>query len=127
MQRSQFAGEHRIFNRDSTVLVNISEDAWFGDSLAPHQRLQMAQMRARELSRPMVRSANSGPSAFIDIAGRVVKQTEQFESATLSMVVQPQTGATPFARLGNWVVWLAVWLAVLCLTILTINSRRRSF
>ena len=78
-------------------------------------------------SRPMVRSANSGPSAFIDIAGRVVKQTEQFESATLSMVVQPQTGATPFARFGNWVVWLAVWLAVLCLTILTINSRRRSF
>lgn len=110
-----FAGEHRVFNADSTVLINISEDAWFGDSLAPHQRLQMAQMRAHELSKPMVRSANSGPSALISKRGEVMATTAQFEVATLSVQVQPQQGATPYQQFGNWIVWLAIACAILLL------------
>ena len=105
-----FAGEHRLFNRDAAILVNISEDAWFGDSLAAHQRLQMAQMRAYELARPMVRSANSGPSAFIDHRGHIVSSSAQFQPATLSHAVQPQNGDTPFARFGNWIIWLSLLL-----------------
>ncbi len=107
-----FAGEHRRFNSDSTILVNISEDAWFGDSLAPWQRLQMAQMRAYELARPMVRSANSGPSAIISEAGEVLVETPQFEAATINQAVQPRTGDTPFSRFGNWIVWLALAVAL---------------
>ena len=103
-----FASEMRRYSGDATVLVNISEDAWFGDSLAPHQRLQMAQMRARELSRPMVRSGNSGPSGFIDHRGSVLATTPIFESTTLRRTVQPQTGETPYKRLGDWIVWLSL-------------------
>jgi len=102
-----FAAEYREFVGDATVLVNISEDAWFGDSFAPHQRRQMAQMRARELSRPMIRSANSGPSLFIDERGFLLEASAQFKTATLSREVQPHTGDTPFKRFGNWVVALA--------------------
>jgi apolipoprotein N-acyltransferase len=105
-----FAAEYREFVGDATVLVNISEDAWFGDSLAPHQRRQMAQMRARELSRPMVRSANSGPSSFIDHRGVLLAATKQFEVATLARQVQAHTGETPFKRYGNWIIGLSFLL-----------------
>ena len=108
-----FANESRSNVGNATVLVNISEDAWFGDSLAPHQRLQMGQMRARELSRPMVRSANSGPSAFISHYGEVLASTPQFEPATLSFQVQPQTGDTLYKLYGNWIIWLIILLLVI--------------
>ena len=103
-----FASEMRRQVGDSTLLVNISEDAWFGDSFAPHQRLQMAQMRARELARPMIRSANTGPSAFINELGEVLIKTEQFEVHHILHAVRPQTGETPYKLFGNWVVWLAM-------------------
>jgi len=90
------------------MLVNISEDAWFGDSLAPHQRLQMAQMRARELSRPLIRSANSGPSVVINQRGEVVAITPQFSVQTLNHEVQPQIGDTLFKQFGNWVIVFSI-------------------
>jgi len=103
-----FASEVRQFVGDATLLINISEDAWFGNSLAPHQRLQMAQMRARELSRPLVRSANTGPSVVINELGKVVASTPQFVQKTLLHSVQPQSGDTPYKRFGNWIIWLCV-------------------
>jgi len=93
----------------ATVLVNLSEDAWFGNSLAPHQRLQMARMRALETARPMVRSANTGPSALIDHRGVVQARSAQFEELVLRAEVVPRAGATPYVRVGNW---LAVMLAL---------------
>ena len=105
-----FSGEHRKHTQAATMLVNISEDAWFGDSLAPHQRLQMAQMRAKELALPLVRSANSGPSVFINEHGRIEQQSAQFEGATLTAVVQPRSGATTFRIYGEWVVYLSLLL-----------------
>lgn len=105
-----FSGEYRAHVGDATMLVNISEDAWFGDSLAPHQRRQMAQMRAAELGRPMVRSANSGPSLFIDERGQVQYETEQFKTLYYQQAVQPMTGQTPFMRIGNWPLWLSCFV-----------------
>jgi len=96
----------------ANVLVNVSEDAWFGDSLAPHQRLQMARMRALETARPMVRSANTGPSAVIDYRGEVVARSPQFEELVLRAEVVPRAGATPYVRVGNWLV---VALALVCI------------
>jgi len=107
-----FANEYRENVGDATLLVNISEDAWFGDSLAPHQRAQMAQMRARELSRPLVRAANSGPSLFIDERGILQASTPQFEEHTLSRDVQPHTGDTPFKSFGNWIVSLSFLMLI---------------
>jgi len=103
-----FANEYRKTVGDATMLVNISEDAWFGDSLAPHQRMQMAQMRAAELARPLVRSANSGPSMLIGVQGRVLNQTAQFSVESAVFTVQPHEGDTPFKRFGNWLVYLAL-------------------
>jgi apolipoprotein N-acyltransferase len=108
-----FANEYRRALGEATLLVNISEDAWFGDSFAPHQRLQMAQMRARELARPMVRSANSGPSAFINHRGQVQSTSEQFAPATLVQWVQPKTGTTFYQRFGNWFVYLMIIVVII--------------
>lgn len=85
----------------ANFLINLSEDAWFGDSLAPHQRLQMARMRARETGRPMARAANTGPSAFINHNGGVTQVSEQFQTQILRGTVQPRTGATPFVNHGS--------------------------
>jgi apolipoprotein N-acyltransferase len=97
----------------ATLLVNVSEDAWFGDSLAPHQRVQMARLRALEAGRPMLRAANTGPSVVIDEHGRIIARSPQFRTDVLTAAVQPMQGATPFARFGNRPVisWLLVLLA----------------
>ena len=91
----------------ATLLVNVSEDAWFGDSLAPHQRIQMARLRALEAGRPMLRAANTGPSVVIRHDGEVIARSPQFEQYVLRATVEPRQGATPYSRWGNS---LAVWL-----------------
>ena len=103
-----FSNEYREHLADASILVNISEDAWFGDSFAPHQRRQMAQMRARELGRPMVRAANSGPSLFVNEFGQVMRSTQQFVEAIDSFDIQPMKGRTPFMAFGSWIVWLSI-------------------
>jgi len=110
-----FAAEYREHVGDATILVNISEDAWFGDSLAPHQRTQMAQMRARELARPMVRSSNPGPSFVIDQLGNIQTISAQYQVASFSEMVQPHTGDTPFKRYGNWIIYLSFLIVVVSL------------
>jgi apolipoprotein N-acyltransferase len=89
---------------EATMLVNLSEDAWFGDSLAPHQRVQMARLRALETARPMLRAANTGPSVAIDHRGRVLARSAQFVPTVLDAEVQPMSGRTPYVLWGNWTV-----------------------
>jgi apolipoprotein N-acyltransferase len=96
----------------ASLLVNVSEDAWFGDSLAPHQRLQMARMRALETGRPMLRAANTGPSVAINHHGRVLVRSPQFRTYSLTATVQPMQGQTPYVRWGNRPVVLALVLVV---------------
>jgi apolipoprotein N-acyltransferase len=86
---------------EAAMLVNISNDAWFGNSLAPHQHLEMARLRARETGRPMLRATNTGISAIIDHEGRIVEQGPQFETAVIRSAVVPMQGATPYVLLGN--------------------------
>ena len=85
----------------AAFLINISEDAWFGDSLAPHQRLQMAQIRARESGRYFVRAANTGVTAVINEQGEITSRLEQFVPSVLSSEVIPMKGLTPYVRYGN--------------------------
>ena len=79
-----FGNQMRRAAQGASLLINVSNDAWFGDSLAPHQHLEMARMRALELGRQMARATNNGISAMIDTKGRVVSRTEQFQSAVLT-------------------------------------------
>jgi apolipoprotein N-acyltransferase len=81
--------------------VNVSNDAWFGKSLAAEQHLQNSQMRALETGRWMVRSTNTGATAAIDQRGEVVSRLPPFTAGTLVERVVPFQGMTPYARWGN--------------------------
>jgi apolipoprotein N-acyltransferase len=83
------------------VLVNVSNDAWFGRSLEPGQHLQASQMRALETGRWMVRATNTGITAAIDERGRVVASLPEFTRGTLTTDVVPRDGTTPYVRYGN--------------------------
>ena len=86
---------------DATVLVNVSNVAWFGRSIAPRQHLQISQARALETGRYMLRSTNTGMTAIIDERGSVVRVAPQFETAAVAGTVQGYSGATPYVRWGN--------------------------
>jgi apolipoprotein N-acyltransferase len=111
---SLFGAQQLHYLPDATLLVNVSNDAWFGNSIAPHQHLQIARMRAAEVGRYLLRSTNTGVSAVIDPFGRVVSRLPQFEPAILRDTVQGFTGRTPYAVWGNYLVVVAA-LAVLAL------------
>ncbi len=87
-------------------LINASNDAWFGDSLAPHQHLEIARMRARETGRWLLRATNTGISAVIDHRGRVRARSPQFAPAVLPAEVVPRYGATPYVRWRDAPLWL---------------------
>jgi len=99
-----FGEELRDFLPEAGLLVNVSNDGWFGDSIAPHQHLQMARFRALEAGRYMLRSTNTGITAVIDDRGRIVARGEQFQAVVVSAAAQPRRGATPWVRFGNWPV-----------------------
>ncbi len=99
-----FGAEQLATLGQATLLVNVSNDAWFGDSIAPHQHLQIARMRAAEGHRYLLRATNTGVTAVIDPRGRVVERLPQFEPGVLETTVQGFTGPTPYARWGNWPV-----------------------
>ena len=82
-------------------LINVTNDAWFGDTVAPHQHLAMARMRCVEFRRPMVRAANSGISAFIDADGSVAASLGLFRRGVLAAGVRPATGETVYAKTGE--------------------------
>ncbi|MEW5893332.1 MAG: apolipoprotein N-acyltransferase [Pseudomonadota bacterium] len=106
----------------ATVLVNVSNDAWFGDSFSPWQHLQIAQMRALETGRPMLRANNTGITAIIDAKGRITAQLEPFVQGVLHGQSQGHQGLTPYARFGNTA---AVMLALLGLLAAALPPRRR--
>jgi apolipoprotein N-acyltransferase len=99
--------------REATLLVNVTNNAWYGDSTAPHQHLQIARMRALEAGRYLVRAANDGITAAIGPHGEIVARLPQFKEAVLRAEVQPMSGLTPYARFGNYpvVIGAGLWLA----------------
>lgn len=94
---------------DAHYLINVSNDAWFGDSLAPHQHLEISRMRALENGRYLVRATNTGVSAIIDDRGDIIATIPAFVSGGTTAMVQPRAGATPYVLFGNW---LAIGLAL---------------
>ena len=96
---------------EAMLLINVSNDAWFGDSLAPHQHLQMARMRAVETGRYLLRATNTGISAIINEKGEIIEQSRQFTPDVISARVQLFQGMTPYARWGNWPVILLLLIA----------------
>jgi apolipoprotein N-acyltransferase len=90
----------------ATLLVNVSNVAWFGDSLAPAQHLQIARMRAIETARMHLTATNTGITAAIDRDGRVLERLPQFAEGRLEIEAQGYAGATPYVLLRDWPVVL---------------------
>jgi apolipoprotein N-acyltransferase len=107
---------------EATLLVNASNVAWFGDSLAPAQHLQMSRMRALETARYMLRATNTGITAVIDERGRVRAQLPPFVEGALQGEARGYSGATPYVR------WANVPVLALCALALSLSgwlARRR--
>ncbi len=102
---------------EASVLVNVSNLAWFGDSLAPWQHAQMSQMRALETGRMMLRATNTGLTAIIDAKGRVLASLPLFTAGSLSGDIQGYGGSTPYVRWGNAPI-LVLW-GILGIVLLT--------
>ena len=102
------------------ILANLSNTAWFGRSLAQPQHLQIAQMRASETGRPMLRATNTGMTAIVTADGNVQAALEPFTTAVLKGEIRAYEGMTPYARFGNW---LALALMAAC-GLLGLSGRR---
>jgi apolipoprotein N-acyltransferase len=99
---------------EATLLVNVSNDAWYGRSPAASQHNQIARMRAMETGRMMLRATNTGVTSVIDRDGNVLHMLPQHAEGTLTTEVQGYTGSTPYVRFGNALMLglLAVMLGV---------------
>jgi apolipoprotein N-acyltransferase len=109
----------------ATVLANVSNIAWFGDSHALPQHLQISRMRTLETGRPMLRATNTGVTAAIDADGQVLARLEPLTAGALDVRIQGTTGLTPFARWGNTSALLAA-LAALAAAIVASRPGRRT-
>jgi apolipoprotein N-acyltransferase len=97
----------------ATLLVNASNDAWYGNSYAASQHNQISQMRALETGRMMLRATNTGVTSIISVDGKVLQQLPQHQEGVLFGTVQGYHGETPYVRWGNVPVLLLVFLMFL--------------
>jgi apolipoprotein N-acyltransferase len=100
---------------DSSVIMTVSNDTWFGRSIGPKQHMQMAQMRALENAKPLIRGTNNGISALVDHRGRIYQTIELHQTLALSGTVQPRVGATLFTKLRSWPLILIALLICISL------------
>ncbi len=116
-------GSDQLANLGSAeLLINVTNDAWFGRSSARYQHFQIARMRALEAQRYMVRAANDGVSALIGPEGQVLARIPEYQPAVLSGTVQPRDGLPPYARIGNWPVMSGALVALAA----ALGRRRRT-
>ncbi|MES2932228.1 MAG: apolipoprotein N-acyltransferase [Pseudomonadota bacterium] len=118
---TQIAARHFAGQSDTSILLNVSNMAWYGESSAIPQHLQISQMRALETGRPMLRSTNNGATVVISPHGELLAQLPFYSQGALATRVQGMTGLTPYIVLGNWLV---VTLALLMLAASWFFSRK---
>jgi len=107
----------------ATLMLNISNLAWYGDSHAQPQHLQIARVRALETGRPMLRSTNTGMTALVQPDGQVAAVLPAFERGVLRVDVQGYQGLTPYARWGDRLV-LGLALLVVVAAFVPVVRRR---
>ncbi|MCF8062978.1 MAG: apolipoprotein N-acyltransferase, partial [Deltaproteobacteria bacterium] len=115
----------RQVEQGADILVNLTNDAWFGPTSAPFQHLSMSVFRAVETRRPLVRAANTGISAFVDVNGRVTRSSGLFQEAVLMSEVYPSTlPPTPYVRTGD--LFPLFLLASIFVKLVVFGNRRRT-
>lgn len=101
------------FTPETQLLLTVSNDAWFADSIGPHQHMEIARMRALEMARPLVRTTNTGITAAVDEHGRMVEQLPQFHEGVLISELRLVTGFTPYSTYGNNIIYIIALLLML--------------
>lgn len=107
-----FPGHVRMLvrgGRDGRIpeaLFNVTNDSWYGDTVQPLEHLALASFRSIEHRRTLVRSTNTGISAIVDPAGRIVQRTPQWKKASLAGTIPLMQGLTVYAVLGDWIGWV---------------------
>jgi apolipoprotein N-acyltransferase len=113
-----------------TVLVNMSNLAWFGQTTAPAQHAYISSMRALEFQRPVIRATNTGLTAFMDAKGKVSTFLTPFTRGALVGEFEGRTGLTPYARwVSQWgllPLWLICAAIVLVLGLFSLRARSRA-
>lgn len=110
--------------RNNQIILTVSNDAWFGDSIAPHQHMQMARMRAIENAKPIMRATNNGITALVDHHGKVYQQSNQHTEDVLIGEIMPFSGETPFSKFGSWPI---VIFSLMVLLVLSLMRLRKNF
>jgi apolipoprotein N-acyltransferase len=111
---------------EAAYLVNVTNDGWFGDSVEPHQHMQLARMRAIETGRFMLRATNTGLTAIVSPNGKIQGQAPLFKTTALTGKIRPMGGMTPYALVGDAPIILFI-LSLLCLIyILDKNASNRT-
>lgn len=125
---SAFPGLVRRFTREGAdLLVNLSNDGYFGDSAAREQHLSLVRMRAAENARWILRATNDGITAMIDPAGRIAQTIPEHTRTSELLHYNPSSHLTPYARYGDWFPWLCLILAALaCLSLARRESAKLS-
>ena len=100
---------------NADLLINITNDAWYGRSSAPYQHFSMGVFRAVENRRSLIRSANTGISGFIDPTGRITDQTDIFKEAAITHSVPLMSPKTIYTRFGDWFAITCILITIILL------------
>lgn len=95
-----------VAEKGANLLVNLTNDAWFGDTVAPWQHARLAQWRAVETRRYLLRVTNTGLTSLINPKGEVLETLPLFSSGVLKAQVEVMKGETLYVRFGDWFAWL---------------------
>ncbi|MCZ7585819.1 MAG: apolipoprotein N-acyltransferase [Deltaproteobacteria bacterium] len=107
----------------AAFMVTVTNDAWFGDTSAPHQHWAQVQMRAIETRRYFARSANTGISGVVDAAGRTLSQTGTYVEAAITGEVRTMDTASVYLRFGDWFIYLCVAAFFVLLGVMVARER----
>ncbi|HET7097493.1 MAG TPA: apolipoprotein N-acyltransferase, partial [Casimicrobiaceae bacterium] len=119
-----FGAEIRTTARDATLLVNVTNDAWYGRSLAALQHNQIAAMRALETGRPLLRATNTGITSAIEHDGREIARLPWFARGILEIEIVGRQGVTPYVRFGDPLAGI-VAAVLLCVALLAARYKLR--
>ncbi len=109
---------------EAKFLINVSNDAWFGDSLAPHQHLEITRSRAVETGRYLLRATNTGISAIINPDGEIINKSAQFREDVIRSEIRPYSGVTLYVRWGDWGIMSIIFLALFAVVTVTRFANR---